>query len=204
MTLRSTMRGEAMGNKRYRLGQMRAAHVRAAWIDPTERIIYEYKPREDVVYRHPLELPPVRPGQPYLRSELRKVSFDEAPEDGWSVWDAAPLFCNPGETTIRSTTGELWHASGDPVATRTGVASPDGRIVLPWPHVEAVVRYLESSEQSYFGSVVLTKHGIEVRSPISVALYPHGLPRESPEELRGEAERCIEEGEQEESWLFPD
>jgi hypothetical protein len=192
-----------MTDERFTLGQMRAAHVRAAWIDRTERIIYEYKPEEDVVYRHPLELPPVRPGQPYPRFELKKASFEEAPQDGWSVWDEAPLFCNPGETTIRSTTGELWHASGDPVATEAGVASPDGRVVLPWPHVEQVVRYLKSSEQPYFGSVVLTRHGIEVRTPVFVALYPHGLPRDSPEELRTEAERCIEQGEQEESWLFP-
>lgn len=193
----------------YTLEQMRAAKVRAAVVVGASQILYEYRPQQDAVYYRPQGVVPAlsQTAGRFTRIERIKVDVQDAPQGGWSVWGAGRLHGNPGEITIRATTGALWHTADEVVVSNEGLRMP-GRegLLLPWDNVQQVLRYLSPDEKARWlaeDTMALTRYGIEVRMPVSVALYPRidCLPDDA--ELRAKAEQCMESGDLEEGWIFP-
>jgi hypothetical protein len=143
-------------------------------------------------------------GGKFPRVEPVEVELENAPQDGWSIFGGVHLYANPGETTVKATTGELWRTEGDLFAEDAGVRLPERDALLPWDNVQQVVRYLRPGESglvSLENGVVLTRYGIEVRTPVSVALYPRveSLPNDA---LRAKAKEFLEHGQVETGWLF--
>jgi hypothetical protein len=71
--------------------------------------------------------------------------------------------------------------------------------LIPWSGISRIRRYLRSDEPHNV-AFQHTRFGVEVRTPISVALYPKV--NEMPEEWQAEARSLIREGHKAQPWIF--